>query len=163
MTAAAPPAISFFCRGRPVAKGSIVVRHVHGERTRHPRTGKPTCTCRNYAVAVQDAKLDEWTRLLATAAARAMGGRLPFTGPVLVCCDFWFARPVSHTRAQRQERYVTTTGRNDSDKLVRSVLDAMQLAACYGNDSQVQLGHVLKMYCEGDERPGVLVTLEALS
>ena len=159
MTAAAPPAvIQFFVRGRPVPKGSVIVRHIHGQRLdlKH-------CNCRNFAVPVADAKLDEWTRLLATAAARAMGQRMPFAGPVRVTLTFYYERPKYHAKLASPPRYVIAKGRNDSDKLARACLDAFTSAACWGDDSQAMLGGVMKVYCDGDERPGVVVTLEEIS
>ena len=164
MTAAeAPPAVRFFVLGKPVAKGSMIVRHQHGERMRHPVTGKLTCSCNNYAVAVADAKLDEWDALVATAAKRAMYQRPPFGAAVLVSMTFFYERPKSHTAAQREYRYVIAKGRNDSDKLARAVLDACTSAAVWWDDSQAMLGHVFKVYCAEDEVPGVAVTLEAIA
>lgn len=159
---AAPAAVKFFVPGKAVAKGSVIVRHQHGERMRHPVTGKPTCSCRNYAVAVADDKLEEWDALVATAAKRAMLQRSPFGAAVLVSMTFFYARPKSHTAAQREYRYVIAKGRNDSDKLSRAILDALTSAAVWWDDSQAMLGHVFKVYCAEDEVPGVAVTLEAL-
>lgn len=150
--------VSFFCRGKPVAKGSMIVRHIHGQWV-----APKQCTCRNYAVAVDDARLQEWHDLLATAAARAMKNRPPFEGAVRVTMTFFYERPKSHTRAQRASRWVIAKGRNDSDKLARAVLDACTSAAVWDDDSQAMLGAVDKLYCDEDERPGVMVSLEALT
>lgn len=151
--------ISFFVRGRPVTKGSMFVRHQHGGYDHVTKR----CTCKQWAVPVQDDALEEWDGLIATAAARAMRDRLPFAGVVRVSCDFYFARPKSHTIKQREQRYVITKGRNDSDKLVRTVLDALTKAAVWGDDSQAMLGAVNKLYCREDERPGVVVQLEVIT
>ena len=156
-TVAAPPAVRFFVVGKPVPKGSVIVRHQHGSSD-----GMGHCSCRQWPVPVADAKLSEWDALVATAAKRAMHQRPPFGAAVLVSMTFFYERPKSHTAAQREYRYVIAKGRNDSDKLARAILDACTSAAVWWDDSQAMLGHVFKVYCAEDDVPGVAVTLEAL-
>ena len=157
MTATAPPAIAFFVRGQAVTKGSMIVRHQHGS------SNGMQCSCRNYAVAMFDARLKEWNALIATAAARAMGHEMPFSGPVGVILHFYFPRPASHTRAERLQGYVATKGRWDADKLSRAVLDALTDSAIWGDDGQVAELSVRKRYADDEHPAGVMVSVAALT
>ena len=122
--------------------------------------GKPTC--RLGLSEMSGPKLREWRALVATAAKRAMGQRPPFAGPVKATLVFYFPRPASHTKAERLVPWVAVKGRHDVDKLQRAVFDALTDSACYEDDALVVHVEARKLYCDGDERPGVVVTLEAL-
>ncbi|HEY8768740.1 MAG TPA: RusA family crossover junction endodeoxyribonuclease [Dehalococcoidia bacterium] len=156
MTTAAPPAtaVTFFVKGNPVTKGSLRPWHVF----------RANGNCMVSLTEEHGARLKEWRALIATAAARAMRTRMPLEGPLDVRLTFYFARPASHTAAQRLCPYAVVYKRNDVDKLQRAVLDAGSDAALWGDDSQVAHIDVTKFYADApDEVPGVVVTVEALS
>lgn len=156
MTTASPAIVSFFCRGIPQTKGSLHQRHFWGPMV----SGKPTCKLG--VSEMSGAKLKEWRALVATAAKRAMGQRMPFAGPVKVGVTFFFPRPQSQQREARLSPYVFVNGRYDIDKLQRAVFDAMTDAACWLDDGLAAQVCAEKRYCTGDQRPGVVVTLEEL-
>jgi Holliday junction resolvase RusA-like endonuclease len=58
-----------------------------------------------------------------------------FDGPVNVCARFFFPRPKSETKAQRERVFMIV--KPDLDKLLRGVLDPMKKAGIYRDDSQV--------------------------
>lgn len=153
-TAAAPAAVSltFFVRGNPVTKGSLVPRHRF----------HPNGQCSVWVTEEHDARLKEWRALIATAAKRAMGQRPPFYGPVRVVTTFYFARPKSHKADQRAVPWVFVNKRNDLEKLERAVYDAISDSAIWLDDSQVVSHDSQKVYAGEGEHPGVMVTLEAL-
>ena len=69
----------------------------------------------------------EWRQLVAYEAGRAMAGAGgPIEGAVIVVAVFYL--PVANVAAARV---------GDVDKLARNVLDALQDAGVYGDDSQV--------------------------
>lgn len=152
MTTLAPPALSFFVRGVPVTKGSLVAV------SRNRADGS------SYATLFEQsgAKLTEWRALIATGAKRAMGREMPFSGPLYVQLRFFFPRPPSHSKAQRAIPWVYGNHRYDVDKLCRAALDAIGDAAIWKDDSQVAVLHSDKRYCDEDERPGVRIEVSSL-
>jgi Holliday junction resolvase RusA-like endonuclease len=150
----APQSISFYARGTPQPKGSVVVQHQHGRLL--PDGG---CSCKQWPRPQSSAKLEEWDRLVATQARNAIRGKLPFDGAVRVSMTFYFDRPKRHTKAQRRNRYVI--GKPDADKLARAVFDSMTKAAVWRDDAQAMLV-AEKLYTDGLEKPGALVIVEAL-
>lgn len=159
MNVAAPPptALSFFVRGVPMPKGSVVVRHQHGSILAGIGV---RCACRQWVVPQADARLAEWDALVATAAKMAMRGMLPFEGFVRVSATFYFERPKSHGKAMRAIPWVA---KPDSDKLLRSLFDAMTSAAVWRDDAFAMVGRVDKIYCDGFEQAGAQIEIEALS
>lgn len=157
MTAvAAPAAVRFWVSGNPQTKGSLTVFHRWGPMI----AGKATCKT---GLAEHNApKLRQWRALVATAAANAMRQLPPFSGPVAVTLTFYFARPDSHSKAQRLIPWAAVNGRHDADKVARLCLDAFKDAAVYVDDGLVSRLVVEKVYCDEGERPGVAVTLEGL-
>src|SRR3990167_3645349 len=151
MVAPARLAVSVFVRGRPVPKGSLRVRHIHGERLLRG------CICRQWVVEESDARLAEWRALIATAVKRALRQEPPFAGPVQSTLTFLYARPKSHTAAQRAIPWCYGQGEGDIEKLVRAVHDALSDCATWGNDCQAARLIVEKRYCDGFEVPGVQI------
>lgn len=84
----------------------------------------------------------------------------PLTGPVRVLCEFVFARPKSHTRAERGVASKTT--KPDGDKLLRSTLDAMTGLA-YVDDAQVSDMRAVKRWAAEGEACGAWITVEAIT
>lgn len=83
----------------------------------------------------------------------------PLDGPVRVLCEFVFARPASHTRAERAVTSKIT--KPDGDKLVRATLDALTGLA-YVDDAQVSDGRWVKRYAAPGEACGAWITVEAI-
>lgn len=159
MTAVAAPAMTFFVRGTPITKGSLIVRHRHGRYD--ARTKR--CSCKNWPTEDDGGRLKVWRALIATAAKRAMGEHPSFEGPLRVVTTFYFARPKSHTRAQRAIPWVVVLKRHDIEKLERAVYDAIGDAGnVWRDDSQVVSHDSQKVYAGEGEHPGVMVSLEAL-
>lgn len=145
--------ITFSVRGNPVTKGSM--RPWHKWRA----DGRCLVTMSEE----HGARLKEWRALAATQAKRAMRDLMPFGGPVRVEMTFTFERPKTHKTLERDIPWVAVRGRNDIEKLVRAMHDAMTDAAVWGDDAQVSVLSAEKRYCDGLERPGVVVTVEALT
>jgi len=146
------PRISFFVRGAPQTQGSKNAWH-------HWR---PNGRCIVRVAEVSGPKLQEWRALVATAAKRAMKQAPPFAGPVRVMAGFWFERPASHTRAQREDPFVHGAGRHDLDKTLRALLDSLAQAAVVKDDGQVAVLAAEKRYAVADIPAGVYVVVEAL-
>ena len=148
--------ISFFVAGKPQTKGSMIVRHRHG-------TAGGRCACKNWVTEMAGGRLEEWTTLVASYAARAMRGAPALTGPVKVSMWFIFDRPASHTAAQRKSPYVAVRKRYDADKLARAVNDALTQAAVWEDDSQAVIIYVEKLYADAAaSRAGVTIIVEEL-
>lgn len=160
MTAVAAPTLTFFVRGNPVTKGSMIIRHRHGRYDARTKG----CTCSNWPTEDNGARLKEWRELIATAAKNAMGEQPPFYGPLRVVTTFYFARPKAHTREQRAVPWVIVNKRHDIEKLDRAVYDAIGDAGnVWLDDSQVVSHDSQKVYAGVGEHPGVMVMLETLS
>lgn len=147
----APPAVSFFVAGQPRTKGSL--RPIHRKR------GDGTC----FVSLIEQGGFDlaHWRTLVATEAKRAMGQRLPLTGPLRVALTFVFARPAAN---KDMSPYAWGNKRWDVDKLARLALDAMTDAAAWTDDSQVAELGVRKLYiCAEHPTMGAQVSIEALS
>lgn len=157
MTTATRTAIAFFVAGRPQTKGSMIVRHRHGSSN-----GMGRCTCQNWVTEMAGGRLAEWNDHIARQAARAMKGAMPIEGAATVRLTFYFPRPVSHTKAQRQSPWVAVNKRYDIEKLVRSVHDALTQAAVWIDDGLACELHTSKRYADetAGERPGVWIEVE---
>lgn len=152
--ASSPPAIRIFVRGQPLTKGSLHVWH----------SWRANGSCVTGVSEQSGPALKEWRALIATAAKNAMRHELPFAGPVQVALTFYFPRPKSHTAAQRLIPYAYGNRKWDLDKLERAIYDALTDAAVWQDDSQVaRNAGSEKRYVEGDEVPGVSITIEALT
>lgn len=147
---AAPPAISVFVTGNPQTKGSLHFWH------RWAANGR----CMTGTSEQGGPRLAEWRALIATAGKRAMRQEPPLSGPLRVCLSFWFAQP----KTVKPDRlpWVYGNKRHDLDKLARACLDAMTDAAVWHDDSQVSVLLCDKRFADAAQRPGVLITVEAL-
>lgn len=101
--------------------------------------------------------LKSWAASVGWSAKAAMVR--PLDGPVRVLCEFVFARPASHTRAERAVTSKIT--KPDGDKLVRATLDALTGLA-YVDDAQVSDGRWVKRYAAPGEACGAWITVEAI-
>ena len=110
--------------------------------------------------------LKEWRNLIAAQANHVMAdsGKVFFTSkePVEVTAKFSFVRPKSHLKSSGEltksaPRYKYS--KPDSDKLARSVLDALT-GVLYEDDSQVVRLLVTKGYADPGIGPGVEISVE---
>lgn len=86
-----------------------------------------------------------------------MGVR-PLTGPVVLDIKVFLARPLGHTRAQRQSPWATT--RPDWDNYGKLVSDALN-AIGYADDAHVVDARVRKLYAAEGTQPRWEIRLEA--
>lgn len=154
MVAVAAPAVSvnFRVNAPPVTQGSM--------RTFH--RWKADGGCLVSLTSDNGPKLKEWRALVATQAKRAMRDRLPFEGPVRVDVLFLFERPKSHKMLDRTIQWPAVRGRNDIEKLVRAIHDAMTDAAVWWDDAQVAVLMAEKRYCDGLDQPGASISVRRL-
>lgn len=146
--------IEFFCPGKPATKGST--RQVWSRSQNRLFT------------AGANPRTKAWQGVVACAAQEA--GVTRTEGPVVVSCEFRFARPASHfgtgknARALRGSapRYPMTRNIGDTDKLVRACLDALE-GLLYTNDAQVVDARGTKRWCEPGESEGALIRVEVLT
>lgn len=136
-----PESLAIFVRGLPAPQGS--------KRIITPKHGRP--------VMVEASKAARpWRQLLAGELGRAFGElratdlAAPWDGPVDVRLVFHLLRPRT---VKRQWPCVSP----DVDKLVRSVLDALQLAGVVRDDAQVVRLVATKIY---SDTPGVRVSVQ---
>lgn len=110
------------------------------------------------AILTSTAKgLGAWRNQIADAAARAAHGKtLIPNGGYEVICVFFLPRPKSLPK-----RYRFPTKRPDSDKLVRSVLDAVT-GIVWRDDAQVVKLIAIKEYANEKEPPGVAVEIRSV-
>lgn len=140
--------IAFDVYGTPIAQGSK--RHV----------GK--------GIMVESSKhLKPWRALVTSEARDAMGDRRPLTGPLLLNVVFRFQRPKKHYRTGKQGHLLREdaptfhTSAPDTDKLIRSINDAMADAGVMLNDSHVAVVHARKVY-DHEQLPGAYIVVEML-
>ncbi len=136
----------WFAPGIPAPKGSARAVMSHGK----PRLLASGSTANKHA-------LKSWAASVGWTAKVAMVR--PLDGPVRVLCEFVFARPKSHTRAERAVTSKIT--KPDADKLLRSTLDAMTGLA-YVDDAQVADMRAVKRWAAEGEACGAWITVEAI-
>lgn len=129
--------LTFRVSGLPRPQGSV----------RAFATGKG----RSAIVTADNPHLRDWRALVSLAAAEAMTGQAPMTGPLGIACRFYLPRP---KRAKAGEIWPAT--RPDLDKLLRGMLDALT-AIVWTDDSQVARAYAEKRYAAG--WTGVEVTI----
>jgi Holliday junction resolvase RusA-like endonuclease len=139
--------LEFFVPGRPGTKGSARAFVVGGRAI----------------VRNDNAKEKDWRQRVALAAGEAMAGT-PWDGPVVVKATFYLQRPLAHLKtggALRPSAPRFPTGKPDVDKMVRSLLDALENIV-YTRDARVVTAVVTKAYVDPtynlESRPGVRVT-----
>lgn len=83
-----------------------------------------------------------WANAVTAAAAEAMQGREPFTGPLLLIVSFAFVRPASHFGSGKNATKLKASAPTihaqspDLDKLIRCVGDALN-GVVYRDDRQI--------------------------
>lgn len=143
------------------------------ERVRFRVTGKPigqprTRRSSNGGVFTPE-KIQPWKTAIFLAAKDLLPDE-PFQGPIKLDTVFLFQPPKTITKKHR-ESWPYHTAKPDKDNLEKSVMDALQQKERYGqvlirgfwrDDSQVVSGGPEKRYAEGNEEPGVIVTISTL-
>lgn len=142
----------FFVPGRPRTKGSFKTTRTGGVRPDNPDSIEMQERIRREAVG-------HWPPRDAVA------------GPIAVKVTCYFARPKSHYGTGRNAGklkdsappYPISKGRNDLDKLLRLIFDAMS-GIVYEDDSQVcRIGETEKLYIDGTQPlEGVLIGVRTL-
>lgn len=108
-----PAAVAFEVQGQPVAKQSFRYGNGHG---------------------YQPDRVTSWEAAVAWAAAQAMTGRAPLTGPLCVRLDF----------------YLPSRRRVDCDNLAKCALDGCAQGGLFGDDSQIVNLHIVKHFATRD-------------
>ncbi len=109
-----------------------------------------------------------WRQDVASAVLAAYQGPL-IEGAVAVAVVFLFPRPKGHFGKRgllpSAPAHLTSMGRGDLDKLLRSTFDALSAGAggtLLRDDSQVVSVTAEKRYCTAEEPPGALLTVVCL-
>lgn len=160
------PALCVEVLGSPIPQGSK-------KSFAHRDTGKIV------TVEERAKTLHPWRDSVRWAAREAMNlpadkDFWPMTGPVRVEATFSFRRPKSHYRTGRYAHllrenaplFPITRAQGDGDKITRAVLDALDAAGVFVDDSQVADGRWRKVWC-GEDRdsidvPGVRIAVYGL-
>ena len=126
-----PHVFTLLVEGRAVSQGSK--RHIG-----------------NGVMIEQNAKLKPWRSHVRAEAVRHWGLCMksgPWTKPVMVDVTFFFARPKYHFLhgEVRKNAPLFCVGRQDVDKLSRSILDSLA-GVVYNNDNQVVVLNAVKQY-----------------
>jgi len=108
-----PAAVAFEVQGQPVAKQSFRYGNGHG---------------------YQPDRVTSWEAAVAWAAAQAMTGRAPLTGPLSVRLDF----------------YLPSRRRVDCDNIAKPALDGCVQGGLMADDSQIVDLHIVKHYVTRD-------------
>lgn len=144
-------ALKFALAGEPVPQGSVTA-FVQGGVAR---------------VVHKNAKaLHEYRTRLADEAANA--GAEMLVGPVYVEAQFVFTRPKAHYGTGRNDGVLKASAplyhshRPDSDKLARSLLDALT-GVCFRDDGQVASMSIEKSYVADGEGPRAEVYVRSLA
>ena len=133
--------ITFTIPGNPVAQPRVKAR----------QAGK------FIQVYTPEKKIKPYKDAIKLVASQAMAGKPPIEGPIGVCIHFYFDRPKSHTKRQRECGYHSQ--KPDIDNLTKAVFDALN-EICFQDDSQIWELRVYKRWTEG---PGkTIVTIEAV-
>jgi len=142
--------VTFRVPGDPVTKGST-------RSFNHAKTG---------AIITMDSnakRLEPWEATVKLAAAEAWDDKLT-NGPVGLIIAFGFRRPKNHYGTGRNAEVlkasapmeVITFKRNDLDKLLRAVMDALT-GVVYIDDAQVAYIEASKLYAD---KPGVRIQVK---
>lgn len=140
--------------GDPATKGSMRCIGARGGRGAH------TLIPDNKPAAIT------WHRLIMAAGKKALEKYEPLTGPLAVDLTFTFARPASIKPTSRPWPITRSSG--DVDKLARAVLDGLDDAGLYGDDSQIVMATAAKTYPDTPgavdrlDRPGVIIRIEQI-
>lgn len=133
--------LNFKVHGRAVPQGSKTAFVVNGRAVIKEQHGK---------------RHKDWRKLVKEAAAEAT--ERPLRGPVAVQLHFWMPRPKKHYRKRQGQdvlkddapTWVYNRSVGDIDKLTRAVLDSLDDAGVFEDDSQVADLSATKRYSDGE-------------
>lgn len=119
-------------------------------------------------------KLKPWRAEVVKAGDLAMrrAGLVAFEGPCGLSASFLFTRPKGHYRTGRfadllredAPVWPVAKGKDDLDKLLRAVCDALTIAGVWGDDSQVaEFGQVRKGWALHGGQPGAVIRVWELA
>lgn len=138
--------------GTPAPAGSKRAFVVNGRARMVESSNKVRPWWQAVAGATQEALPDDWT---------------PLAGPVRVQIEFFLARPRYHYGTGKNANRLKPTApsyadkKPDTDKLERTVLDALKAAGVYLDDCQVADLHGVKRYANA--ATGARITVSPLS
>lgn len=103
-------------------------------------------------------KTKDWQREIALAAhvAKVTARLEPFAGPVFVAAVFYLPRPKALRTLRKLQHAVPHVTKPDSDKLARSLCDALTGVA-WNDDAQVTDLVIRKRYCGATDTPRAVV------
>lgn len=145
-----------FVPGRPVPKGSLIAFCSHQGRVKPAHlVCRPRVT--EDARGTHAKALRAWLGAIAGLANHFV--REPYAGAVFVSCEFLFAKPRTN-----KDPYPTSRRCGDTEKILRSVLDAISMGASYGgrvivDDSQAVTVHGLKRWAGEGEKEGLILAI----
>lgn len=153
--------IAFWVDGTPITQGSKNAFIVGKGRN-----------ARAVVVDVKSEALKAWRDAIVARAEKVMAreswATIPAGEPCQVAVQLWLPRPKSHYRTGRNAHLLKDTApayptnKNDIDKHLRAVYDALTNAKIYEDDGQVVGGGQSKSYCTPTMQPGVHVTVYSL-
>jgi Holliday junction resolvase RusA-like endonuclease len=130
--------------GNPIPQGSLVSNHRFGGL--------------RYS---NDVLLKEWRGRVINELAQAKPDKWDIHAALNVVAVFRFVRPKGHYGKKGLKpsapKYKTT--KPDVDKLTRGIGDSIEQAGIVKNDSQIIYWMVNKEYAEGDDPPGVSISI----
>ena len=145
--------IEFFVPGEAKTAGSK-------RAFKHKTTGKVIVTHDN-------PKTKTWMDSVKWFAMKQLGSMCLITGPVSLSLVFYRERPKGHfgtggnTGTVKESAPELPGTKPDSLKLGRAVEDALT-GIIYKDDSQVCHHDIRKVYCCGDEKPGVKISIKVI-
>lgn len=108
---------------------------------------RPRMTKRGHTYNPKNA--DFWKMHVGMAAKEAMkGAPTPLAGPLIIDIEFRMPRP---KRLRKGDLDIPHTCRPDTDNLIKSTQDALQMASVVSDDSVFFQVHAVKYYSNPDE------------
>ncbi|AJR18463.1 RusA family crossover junction endodeoxyribonuclease [Pimelobacter simplex] len=139
---------------------------IHAVGTPAPAGSKRAFVVNGRARMVESSsKVRPWWQAVAGATQEALpDGWTPIAGPVRVSIEFFLARPRYHYGTGKNASRLKPTApsyadkKPDTDKLERTVLDALKAAGVYLDDCQVVDLHGVKRYADAATGARIAVT-----
>lgn len=136
--------------GIPAPQGSKVARPVYaGSGPDRRPTGQINQVESSQAVG-------PWRDSVARAVLEQRGGRTFASGPVAMIINFYFPRPAYHFGSGRNAGQLKPSAppypigrRNDIDKLLRAVMDALTTGGAWHDDGQAPVVMMGRFYADG--------------
>lgn len=133
--------------GKPEGSMNILSFRVHGDPA--PKGSKRHVG--NGRMIESSKKLPAWMRAVAQEAAKNRPSE-PIDAPVSVYMDFYLPRP-------KRPRYDAPAVKPDVDKLVRAILDSLEVSGVLTNDSRVTHLKAVKHYATDITPPGADISI----